>query len=68
MDPPPPSQAGSTLIALFGFGGYEAPRYNFLRCSFCQLSSGGDVPFFPGGIVPIALTESAYTASVIGCV
>jgi len=60
------AQIGSTCIALFGFAGYSNPRYQFTGCSFCQLSSGGDIPFFSGQ-VPIALTESAFSASVVGC-
>ena len=59
-------QIGSTLIAALGFAGYAFPRYNFEECSFCQLSNHKDVPFF-NGMVPIALTESAFSASVIGC-
>jgi H+-transporting ATPase len=60
------AQLCATAISLFGFDGYTEPRYQFTDCSFCQLHSGGDIPFF-SGIVPIALTESAYSASVVGC-
>lgn len=61
------AQIGSTCIALFGFGGYEVPPDGVDNCVFCSLSSGGTIPFFPSGAVPRANTESAYTASVIGC-
>ncbi len=61
-------QAAATCICAFGFGGYAPPRYSFSGCSFCQLSSGGNVPFFPGGVVPIARTEGEFQAAVVGCV
>lgn len=60
------AQIGSTLIAIFGFGGYEEPPQAFDDCEFCTLSNLKEVQYFHS-IVPIGLTESAFTASVIGC-
>jgi H+-transporting ATPase len=60
-------QLGSTLISIFGFAGYAPPRNNFGDCIFCTTSDRNTVAFYPEGVVPIALTESAYAASVIGC-
>jgi H+-transporting ATPase len=57
----------ATLVAVFGFNGYDSPRDALDNCVFCSLSSGGDVPFFPKAEVPLAGTESQFTASVIGC-
>eukprot|EP00195_Chlamydomonas_chlamydogama_P015211 CAMPEP_0202890410 /NCGR_PEP_ID=MMETSP1392-20130828/817_1 /ASSEMBLY_ACC=CAM_ASM_000868 /TAXON_ID=225041 /ORGANISM="Chlamydomonas chlamydogama, Strain SAG 11-48b" /LENGTH=1114 /DNA_ID=CAMNT_0049573971 /DNA_START=250 /DNA_END=3594 /DNA_ORIENTATION=+ len=61
------AQIGATLIALFGFGGYSEPRYAFDDCEYCSLSNDSKIPFWPNKTVPIALTESAFAASVIGC-
>lgn len=61
------AQLGSTLIAVFGFGGYVEPRHKVDDCQFCGLSTGGRTPFFDSKVVPIANTESDFTASVIGC-
>lgn len=61
------AQIGSTCIAIFGFNGYGFPRSRFDDCQFCQLSDGQAMHFFPSGTVPIALTESTSTASVLGC-
>jgi hypothetical protein len=56
----------STLIAIFGFGGYSWPRYKVEPCRFCRLSTGGHIPFYEHK-APIALTESGSTDSTIGC-
>ncbi|PRW57643.1 plasma-membrane proton-efflux P-type ATPase isoform B [Chlorella sorokiniana] len=61
------AQTASTLIAIFGFNGYEEPRDDVNPCQYCTLSSGGDHPFWSNKGAPIAGTESAYTASVLGC-
>jgi len=61
------AQFASTLISLFGFNGYDAPRDPIDDCQFCTLSSGGDNPFFSSKQVPLYDTEWAFTASVIGC-
>uniref|UniRef100_A0A7S0S4X3 P-type H(+)-exporting transporter n=1 Tax=Chlamydomonas leiostraca TaxID=1034604 RepID=A0A7S0S4X3_9CHLO len=61
------AQIGSSLIGVFGFGGYVEPRHRVDDCEFCGLSTGGRTPFFDSKVVPIAGTESDYTASVIGC-
>jgi H+-transporting ATPase len=37
------AQLGSTLIGIFGFGGYVKPRHQFDDCQFCGLSTGGKV-------------------------
>lgn len=62
-------QVGSTLIAIFGFGGYAEPmhKHRLEDCQFCGLSTGGPTPFFSKKVVPVALTEASYSASVIGC-
>lgn len=60
------AQIGSTLIAAFGFNGYTHPRFAIEGGIFSTLSTGNPTPFF-NNEVPIALTESSYTASVIGC-
>lgn len=62
------AQIGSTLIAVFGFGGYVPPRDRVEDCQFCTYSDYTPVKFFPSKEVPIEGTESRYTASVIGCV
>ena len=61
-----PAQVASTLIAVLGFGGYTWPRERVHPCRFCQLSSGGNVPFFERK-APLAHTESVFTDSTIGC-
>ena len=61
------AQLLSTLIAIFGFNGYDHPRDPLIDCQFCSLSSYGDHPFFASRKVPVAETESAFTASVLGC-
>jgi hypothetical protein len=62
-------QVGSTLIAGFGFAGYTHPRdeWGVSNAKFTQLSNGHGPPFLGGSTVPLAGTEGAYTASVIGC-
>jgi hypothetical protein len=56
----------STLIAVFGFDGYDAPPDPVTNCQFCSLSTGTQNSFFSSNEVPLAETESAFTASVIG--
>mmetsp|Transcript_6324 Transcript_6324/g.19568 ORF Transcript_6324/g.19568 Transcript_6324/m.19568 type:complete len:1015 (-) Transcript_6324:364-3408(-) len=62
------AQTAATCIAVFGFDGYVPPKDNFEDCVFCARSNGESVLYFPSKTVPIARTESVYTASVIGCV
>ncbi|RMZ54903.1 hypothetical protein APUTEX25_000420 [Auxenochlorella protothecoides] len=61
------AQVASTLIAAFGFNGYEEPSTNLEDCVFCTMSSGNHNPFWNKRAVPLEGTESAFTASVIGC-
>lgn len=61
------AQIASTLIAIFGFNGYEEPRDDVKPCQFCTLSSGGNHPFWSNKAAPIYDTESQFTASVLGC-
>ncbi|GLI62247.1 hypothetical protein VaNZ11_004843 [Volvox africanus] len=61
------AQIGSTLISIFGFGGYVPPRNSLKDCQFCSYSDHTPLKFFPSKEVPIEGTESRYTASVIGC-
>ncbi|EIE19189.1 plasma-membrane proton-e [Coccomyxa subellipsoidea C-169] len=56
----------STLIAIFGFGGYPFPSNRVQGCRFCTLSTGGGPPFFEHK-APVAFTESGSTDSTIGC-
>jgi hypothetical protein len=37
------AQIGATIIALFGFNGYEHPKDGYSNCQFCRLSTGGPV-------------------------
>ena len=70
-----PLQMGATLIAIFGFNGYDNPRAFVKPCIFCRLSSGGRSPFFSAKKAPQGsnrnpnrpYTESVYTDSIIGC-
>jgi H+-transporting ATPase len=39
------AQIGATIIALFGFNGYEHPKDGYHDCQFCRLSTGGPVSF-----------------------
>ena len=61
------AQAAATLLAALGMNGYDSPRDPLKDCQFCTLSSNGDHPFFSSRKVPVAETESAFTASVLGC-
>lgn len=61
------AQVLSTIIAIFGFNGYSPPRDGISDCQFCGLSTGGFNPFFTSRVAPLAGTEGAFTASVIGC-
>jgi hypothetical protein len=61
------AQVASTLIALFGFGGYAPPPESVQPCSLCDNSLGYHPTFWPSGCVPVAGTEGGFTASVIGC-
>ena len=68
-------QLAATLIACFGFNGYDNPRAFVKPCIFCRLSSGGRSPFFSAKKAPqghagnddTPYTESVYTDSIIGC-
>ncbi|PNH02174.1 Plasma membrane ATPase [Tetrabaena socialis] len=61
------AQIGSTVISVFGFGGYVPPRHFVEDCQFCSYSDHTPIKFFPSKIVPIEGTESTATASVLGC-
>lgn len=61
------AQIGSTVISIFGFGGYVPPRNRLEDCQFCSYSDHTPIKFFPSKVVPIEGTESRYTASVLGC-
>ncbi|GFR50748.1 hypothetical protein Agub_g13014 [Astrephomene gubernaculifera] len=61
------AQIGSTVISVFGFGGYVPPRHRLEECQFCTYSDRTPIKFFPSKEVPIEGTESRYTASVLGC-
>lgn len=63
----PSLQILATIIALFGFNGYDNPRDHIDSCIFCTLSSGGRHPFFHALKAPKAFTESIYTDSIMGC-
>lgn len=57
----------ATIVAVFGFNGYNYPRDSVEDCQFCVLSTGGFNPFWSAREVPIYGTESVFTASAIGC-
>lgn len=66
------AQTASSLIAIFGFNGYESPRDGIKDCRLCTLahadeSVGGNIPFWSAREAPTAGTEGAFTASVLGC-
>eukprot|EP00878_Enallax_costatus_P000726 GHUV01000839.1.p1 GENE.GHUV01000839.1~~GHUV01000839.1.p1 ORF type:complete len:832 (+),score=189.21 GHUV01000839.1:2414-4909(+) len=61
------AQVASTLIAAFGFNGYDPPAEGITNCQLCVDSTFNYPHFWPSRTVPIASTESVYTASVIGC-
>ncbi|KAF8059373.1 PMA1 [Scenedesmus sp. PABB004] len=61
------AQVASSLIAAFGFAGYDPPPQGLDGCALCATSKGTHPLFWPSGRVPIARTESEFTASVIGC-
>lgn len=63
------AQGLATIIAIFGFNGYDAPRDSLRDCQFCTLDNANfdDIPFFSSKEVPLYGTESVFTASVIGC-
>ena len=60
-------QLAATIIALFGFNGFDNPRAFVKPCIFCRLSGGGRHPFFSAKKAPQGKTESIYTDSIIGC-
>jgi H+-transporting ATPase len=60
------AQLLATIISVFGFNGYETPPGPLKDCVFCTMSDGSDNPFYSANEVPVAGTEAAYTASVIG--
>ena len=49
---PARAQIGATLIAIFGFNGFDNPRAFVKPCIFCRLSSGGRSPFFSAKKAP----------------
>ena len=65
----------STIIAVFGFNGYDVPREHVKACEFCRMSGGGRNPFFvtlngpqaKTRINPPLFSEGTYTDSIIGC-
>lgn len=61
------AQGLATIIAVFGFNGYDHPANSLNNCQFCSLSTEDSVPFFASKEVPLYGTESVFTASVIGC-
>jgi H+-transporting ATPase len=61
------AQIASSLIALFGFAGYPEPLFSVEGGIFAKYSGGSDILFYPNKMVPIALTESVSTGTVIGC-
>ncbi|KAK9868410.1 hypothetical protein WJX84_005277 [Apatococcus fuscideae] len=61
------AQILATVIAFFGFNGYDNPRDHVGNCVFCVLSSGGYSPFLADKKAPQAFTESIYTDSIVGC-
>lgn len=75
-------QVLSTIIAVFGFNGYDTPREHVKACEFCRSSGGGRNPFFVTLNAPQAKTaknpsvlppevgnfsEAVWTDSIIGC-
>jgi hypothetical protein len=56
----------ATIISVFGFNGYDSPPGPLKDCVFCTMSDGSDNPFYSANEVPVAGTEAAFTASVIG--
>ena len=63
----PVLQLLSTIIALFGFNGYDTPREHVKACEFCRMSGGGRNAFFVTLNAPQAGTEAYCTDSIIGC-
>ncbi|KAK9833068.1 hypothetical protein WJX74_006281 [Apatococcus lobatus] len=61
------AQVLATVIAFFGFNGYDNPRDHVGNCVFCTLSSGGFSPFLADRKAPQYGTESIYTDSIVGC-
>ena len=67
-------QVFSTVIAAFGFNGYDYPtnphNNSFENCQFCQYAyktTPGGRPAFFSGKVPQARTENVFIDSTIGC-
>ena len=68
------AQVASTVIAAFGFGGYDYPNKphenSFNNCEFCRYAhktTAGGYPAFFSRKVPQARTENMYIDSTIGC-
>lgn len=62
------AQLAASLMAGFGFGGYETPpQVAPGPCQLCVQSDGQFPAFFGSRQVPVAGTEGEFTASVIGC-
>jgi H+-transporting ATPase len=55
------------VVAALGFGGYAPPPGAVNDCALCLDSNFEPVKFWASGKVPVAGTESAFVASVIGC-
>ena len=69
-----PAQVFSTIIAAFGFNGYDYPdephNNSFNNCQLCTYAHknyAGGYPAFFGRKVPQARTENEYIDSTIGC-
>lgn len=67
-------QVASTVIAVFGFNGYDYPdkphNSSFDKCEFCRYAyktTPGGYPKFFSRKVPQARTENMYIDSTIGC-
>lgn len=63
----------ATIIALFGFNGYQIPREHVKACEFCRMSGGGRNVFFATLNGPQAktdpgeFTEGVWSDSIVGC-
>jgi hypothetical protein len=51
------AQLLSTIIAVFGFNGYDVPREHVKACEFCRMSGGGRNAFFVTLNAPQAQTD-----------
>ena len=72
-------QVLATIIAVFGFNGYDVPMEHVKGCEFCRMSGGGKNAFFVTLNAPQSranggvdagnpwFSEGVWTASIIGC-